>query len=235
MPSNPSLSVVIPVYNESDKLNALLGDWKSVFKNTGVPYKIILIDDGSKDNSLSLLQKLAASDPTLDIHTQPNAGHGPAILNGYRRAIDGGAEFIFQIDSDHQLETSTFRELWANRDEYDLLLAERRDKNASQSRQWVSRFTRWSVRLLFGSGVGDINSPYRLMRSKALQPVLQKIPADSFAPNVLITAWFVKKRYRIFIATVNPMKDKGRKSRMNRYFLRGVLRSFRQLIAFRIK
>lgn len=235
MPSKPTLSVVIPVYNEADKLKALLGDWQTVFKNTGVAYNIILIDDGSKDNSLSILKKLAATDPALDIHTQSNAGHGPAILNGYHRAIDGGAEWIFQIDSDHQLETTAFRNLWANKEDFDLLLAQRRDKNATQGRQWISRFTGWSVRLLFGAGVSDINSPYRLMRSKALQPALQRIPADSFAPNVLITAWFIKKKYRIFIATVNPMKDGGRKSRMNRYFLRGALRSFRQLIAFRIK
>jgi len=130
---------------------------------------------------------------------------------------------------------TAFRELWVNKEGYDLLLAQRRDKNASSGRQWISRFTGWSVRLLFGSGVSDINSPYRLMRSSALQPALQKIPADSFAPNVLLTAWFIKKKYRIFIATVNPMKEGGRKSRMNRYFLRGALRSFRQLIAFRVK
>jgi glycosyltransferase involved in cell wall biosynthesis len=235
MPSNPRLSVVIPVYNEADKLNALLADWQPMFKSTGVPYNIILIDDGSKDGSLALLQSIAATDPSLVVHTQPNAGHGPAILNGYLRAIDAGAEFIFQIDSDHQLQTAAFPDLWAHRENHDLLLAQRREKNASQGRQWVSRFTAWSVRLLFGSGVSDINSPYRLMRCDALKPALQKIPADSFAPNVLLTSWFIKKKYRIFIATVDPMNEGLRKSRMNRYFLRGALRSFRQLIEFRLK
>ncbi|GGB07008.1 glycosyltransferase family 2 protein [Puia dinghuensis] len=235
MSYKPELVVVIPVYNEAENLPALLEDWQPVFQHTGVPYKLILIDDGSKDNSLRLLQTLAAGDPTLEVYTQPNAGHGPAILNGYHRAIDAGAGWIFQIDSDHQLQTTAFRQLWDNRTGYDLLLAQRTRKYASPGRQWVSRFAGWSVRLLFGAGVSDINSPYRLMLSTALQPALSKIPADSFAPNVLITSWFVKKKYRIFITTVHPM-DKGlRQSRMNRYFLRGALRSFRQLILFRIK
>jgi dolichol-phosphate mannosyltransferase len=235
MPYKPALSVVIPVYNEAANLPALLRDWQPVFRETVVEYTIILIDDGSKDNSLRLLQTLAAGDPRLEVHTQPNAGHGPAILNGYHRAIAAGSAWIFQIDSDHQLETGAFRQLWANRKDYDLLLAQRQEKNASPGRQWVSRFTGWSVRLFFGAGVSDINSPYRLIRSESLQPALKKIPADSFAPNVLITAWFIKKKCRIFITSVSPMKEGLRQSRMNRYFLRGVLRSFGQLILFRIK
>src|SRR5215475_3246281 len=112
MPYNTTLAVVIPVYNEAANLPALLRDWQPEFQNTGSPYLIIFIDDGSKDDSLHLLTTLAAAGPTLAVHTQPNSGHGPAILNGYRRAIDTGAEWIFQIDSDHQLETGAFQKLW---------------------------------------------------------------------------------------------------------------------------
>lgn len=231
----PELAVVIPVYNEAANLPALLRDWLPEFETTGVPYFIFFVDDGSRDNSLQLLTTLAAGNPKVTVHTQSNAGHGPTILNGYHRAIATGAEWIFQIDSDHQLETGAFQTLWGQRDQYDLLLAQRRQKNASPGRQWVSRFTGWSVRLLFGSGVTDINSPYRLMRREPLQQALQKMPPDPFAPNVLITSWFIKKKCRIFTTTVNPMTEGLRKSRMNRYFLQGALRSFRQLILFRIK
>src|SRR5579872_5904988 len=180
MPFKPELAIVIPVYNEAAVLPALLRDWQPVFQSTGVPHRIILIDDGSTDNSLPLLQALAAQDPTHVVHTQPNAGHGPAILNGYHRALV--ADWVFQIDSDHQLETTAFTQLWANRNDYDLLIAQRLEKNATAGRQWISAISRLLVRLLFGKGVRDVNTPYRLMRAECLRPALEKLPQNSFAP-----------------------------------------------------
>jgi len=234
MPYKPLLAIVIPVYNEEQRLPILLQDWEPVFEATGVPYRWILIDDGSKDKSLQLLKKLAADDPRLEVHTQPNAGHGPAILKGYALAVKE-AGWVFQIDSDHQLEPDAFPRLWAQKDSYDLLLGQRRDKNASPGRRWISRLSKWSVRWFFGPAVRDVNSPYRLMRSECLLPALQKIPANSFAPNVLITSWFIRKKHRIFVTGVEARKVDVRSSRMSRYFFIGALRSFQQLIVFRIK
>jgi glycosyltransferase involved in cell wall biosynthesis len=234
MPYKPVLAVVIPVYNEEQRLPLLLNDWQPVFKATGVPYRLILIDDGSRDNSLEMLRKLAADDPSLEVHTQPNAGHGPAILKGYRLAA-AESDWVFQIDSDHQLETDAFPRLWAQKDGYHLLLGQRREKNASQGRRWISRLSKWSVRWFFGPAVRDVNSPYRLMRSECLRPALEKIPANSFAPNVLITSWFIRKKHRIFVTPVEARKVDVRSSRMSRYFFIGALRSFQQLILFRIK
>jgi len=233
MPSDPVLAVVIPVFNEERRLNALLQDWLPVFRDTGVPYRVILVDDGSKDNSLALLRTLHAGEPSLDIHTQPNSGHGPAILKGYNLALD--ADWIFQIDSDHQLNTSTFRILWDSREHYDLLIGQRIDKNASPIRQYVSRISSLFVRLLAGAGVKDVNSPYRLMRTRCLQKALEKIPANSFAPNVLITSWFIRKKNRIFTTVVESRNEDLRPSRMNAYFLSGALRSGIQTILFRIR
>jgi dolichol-phosphate mannosyltransferase len=234
MPYKPVLAIVIPVYNEEQRLPVLLEDWQPLFRNSGVPYKLILIDDGSKDNSLGLLQRLAADDPSLEVHTQPNAGHGPAILKGYRLAA-AEADWVFQIDSDHQLETDAFPQLWAQRAGYDLLLGQRREKNASPGRRWISRLSKWSVRWFFGPAVRDVNSPYRLMRSECLLAALEKIPANSFAPNVLITSWFIRKKRRIFVTGVDARTTGVRSSRMSRYFFIGALRSFQQLILFRLK
>lgn len=234
MPYKPVLAIVIPVYNEEQRLPILLKDWQPVLKATGVPYKLILIDDGSRDNSLKLLQQMAGDDPCLEVHTQPNAGHGPAILKGYRLAV-AQADWIFQIDSDHQLETDAFPRLWEQKAGYDLLLGQRQEKNASSGRRWISRLSKWSVRCFFGPAVRDVNSPYRLMRGECLRPALEKIPANSFAPNVLLTSWFIRKKHRIFVVPVDARKVDVRSSRMSRYFFIGALRSFQQLILFRIK
>jgi dolichol-phosphate mannosyltransferase len=232
------LAVVIPVYNEEWNITALLKDWREVFDATGVTYRVILIDDGSTDKSLSLLQSFQEKDSTLSVHTQSNGGHGPAILRGYRMALDVEvhADWIFQIDSDHQLETTAFRELWDNRAHYDLLLAERKVKSASLARRCLSRGSREIVRGLFGRGITDVNTPYRLIRSGPLRDALEKIPNNSFAPNILLTAWFILKKRRIF-TTMAQLKDgtRHRKSKMNGYFLRGALKSALQTLLFRIR
>jgi len=252
MSNNPTLAVVIPVYNEQENLIPLLRDWQPVFQETAVPYEVIFIDDGSTDNSLRLLEQL--SDPSIRVITQPNSsirvitqpnssirvitqpnsGHGPAILRGYHLALD--AEWVFQIDSDHQLDTDAFRELWNNRDRYDLLLAERVEKDASSGRRLISAISRGIIHLLYGTAVNDVNSPYRLMRAARLREALQKIPAGSFAPNLLITAWFVLKKRRIFMTGTRPRGGAlRRRSKLNAYFFRGAIRSAFQTLLFRIR
>jgi glycosyltransferase involved in cell wall biosynthesis len=234
MPFNPVLSVVIPVYNEEKNITALLRDWQPVFRDTGVSHRVILIDDGSKDGSLPLLKHMQESDPTLEVHTQANAGHGPAILKGYQRALD--AEWVFQIDSDHQVDMAAFNLLWANREGYDLLLAQRLEKNASSGRRIVSAFSFLAVRLLYGKGVRDVNVPYRLMRGDKLRAALEVVPEGSFAPNILITAWFIRRKSRIFTTTTVCRKDdQARPSRMSWYFYRGAIRSALQTILFRMR
>jgi dolichol-phosphate mannosyltransferase len=232
------LAVVIPVYNEERNITALLKDWLPVFDATGAPYRVIMVDDGSTDKSLPLLQSFQETNPTLSVHTQPNAGHGRAILRGYRMAVDAGvhADWVFQIDADHQLEMTAFRELWDNREQYDLLLAERKVKVASFARRCLSRGSRAIVRRLYGRAITDVNTPYRLMRSEHLREALQKIPDNSFAPNILLTAWFIEKKRRIFTTTTELRGGtQQRKSKMNGYFLRGALKSALQTLLFRIR
>ncbi len=233
MPQKPVLAIVIPAYNEAEHIPNLLRDWQPVFEATGVPYMIFFIDDGSADDSVALLRARQRADARLQVHQQPNAGHGPAILKGY--GMTGEAAWIFQIDSDHQLDTAAFQTLWANRDGYDLLLAERQQKNVSPGRQALSRITGWMIKALYGGGVKDINSPYRLMRGSDLRQALAKIPAGSFAPNVLLTGWFIRKKKRIFTAIVEQRRENPRHGRMTAYFLRGALRSGVETVLFRLR
>jgi dolichol-phosphate mannosyltransferase len=235
MPYNPELAIVIPVYNESENLAGLLRDWLPLFNETRASYRVFLIDDGSTDASLSLLQRLQSEDPNLSVHTQKNAGHGRAILKGYTLALDAKAEWIFQIDSDHQLDTEAFAQLWANRNDYDFLIAQRGDRYASKGRRWISRVSTCMVRSLYGPGVADVNCPYRLMRGEAMKRALEKMPPNSFAPNVLLTSWFILKKRRIFTTVVEPQSHGLRQSRLNRNFLGGAFRSCIQTILFRIR
>jgi dolichol-phosphate mannosyltransferase len=233
MLQKPILTIVIPAYNEAKNIPALLRDWQPVFEATGVPYTIVVIDDGSTDDSLTQLKHLQATNSHLQIHQQNNAGHGPSIIKGY--AMTHEAEWVFQIDSDHQLEPTAFKTLWEKRKSYDLLLAQRNDGHNIAARRILSRTAVKIVQLLYGAGIKDANCPYRLMRGVQLQEALKKIPPGSFAPNILLTSWFIRKKSRIFTTVVNRREEGQRPSRMNGYMIRGALLSGLQTILFRLR
>lgn len=226
------LSVVIPAYNEAQNIVYLIRDWHQVFAGNKIAYQFIIIDDGSVDDTVDLLKTLQAEIPTVTIYPQSNKGHGPAILKGYEIGMQ--SPWIFQIDADHQFETNAFNELWQQRNNYDLLLAEREGKHATLSRNIVSMVSGLIVHLLYGKGIKDVNSPYRLMRADKLGPALLKIPSNSFSPNVLISSFFISSKKRIFTNVVHFRKNMSlKKSRMNVYFFKGCINSILQVIKFR--
>ena len=71
--------------------------------------RLVIIDDGSKDNTRAILEKCRQSRPLLEVHTKVNGGHGAAVLYGYKYALSQGADYIFQTDSDGQTIPSELR------------------------------------------------------------------------------------------------------------------------------
>jgi glycosyltransferase involved in cell wall biosynthesis len=229
------LQIVVPVYNEEANLKPLIDDWRNLLNGMSLDYQFLFIDDGSTDHSLDLLQTYQQASPDILVYSQANAGHGPAILAGYAHACR--APWVLQIDSDHQLTPKSFPEFWRRREQYDLLLGERGKKKAAAGRRLISSTTRIVLRILFGGrGLKDVNCPYRLFRGPALARALTHIPPDSFAPNVLLTAWFAHKRMPILSIPVPTNDDiPVRKSKINGYFLRGSIRALVQTFLFRFR
>jgi dolichol-phosphate mannosyltransferase len=229
------LQIVVPVYNEEATLKSLIDDWRNLLDKMSIDHRFLFIDDGSGDHSLDLLETYHRASPDILVYSQPNAGHGPAILAGYIHACQ--ASWVLQIDSDHQLTPDSFPEFWQRRKQYDLLLGERREKFAATGRRFISSASRTMLRLLFGdSSPMDVNCPYRLFRGPALARALPHIPPDSFAPNVLLTAWFVYNRMPILSIPVAANDNiPARKSKLNGYFLRGSFRALWQTLCFRFR
>lgn len=228
------LQIVIPVYNEEASLKPLVDDWRNLLNSLRVSYRFLFIDDGSTDQSLAMLKNWQQTSRDILVLSQPNAGHGPAILAGYRQACE--APWVLQLDADHQLSPDAFPELWHKRTDYDLLLGQRREKHAAPGRRLITSASLALLRALFGRGPKDVNCPYRLYKGSALARALPYIPSDSFAPNVLLTAWFVHKGSPIRTVPIPPNAGiPARKSKFNGYFLRGSLKAFFQTFLFRFR
>ena len=170
------LCVVMPVYNERDAIRAVLAKWDDALSVLGIDYEIRPYNDGSRDDSLSVMRGVVATRKRISVRDKPNGGHGNTILTGYLADSDA-AEWIFQIDSDDEMGPESFPELWNRRERFDFLLGRRDGRRQPLARKIVSSVSRLSVRLFYGrGGVWDVNSPYRLMRVSAFREFFMKIP-----------------------------------------------------------
>jgi glycosyltransferase involved in cell wall biosynthesis len=184
LPSDYELALVMPVYNEEGCIAAVVRSWRDMLGASGIHFVMIVIDDGSRDRTANILQDFAGDERIRVIH-QLNAGHGPTILRGYRQAVTL-ADWVFQCDSDNQMGPDSFGCLWEMRHEADAVFGCRQHRRQNLQRSLISFCSRIAVGLFFARGVEDVNTPYRLMRSSALQPILECIPPATFAPNVIL-------------------------------------------------
>ena len=190
----PQLSIVMPAYNEEEAIAEVVSAWVNELDALGIDYELRVYDDGSTDKTAAVLRDLATRLPRVVATSQTNRGHGPTILRGYREAR---GEWVFQTDSDGETPATAFRELWVRRDQYDFLLGHREGRRSPLTRRIVSSASRLAVRVLFGTAIRDVNSPYRLMRRTWLQAVLPGLPRDAFAPNVILTGLAARGRLRV--------------------------------------
>jgi dolichol-phosphate mannosyltransferase len=201
----PELTVVMPVYNEQDAIAGVVSDWTAALTALGIDFRLAVYDDGSRDGTEPVLGELAAREPRVRVSRHANRGHGPTILRGYREAE---SPWIFQVDSDGEMAASHFAALWRAREEHDFLVGARQDRVSVPLRRLVSAGSRASVHLLLGRGLRDVNSPYRLMRRDRLRPLLDLLPDDPFAPNVLLSGLAPRAGLRVFEC---PIPHEGRR------------------------
>ncbi len=186
--SSLDLQVVMPVYNEQEAIGEVVGDWCVKLDDCGIRYVLIVVDDGSRDGTPDALKKLQEKwGPKLEVVRQKNAGHGQAILNGYRLAAQRPVPWIFQIDSDGQCDPQYFPQLWAVRDGYDFVSGFRTRRDDGFSRLVISQVLRVVVFFLSGVNCKDANVPYRLMRTQVFAPLFAKIPSTCFFTNVCLS------------------------------------------------
>ena len=101
LPTTPLISVVIPLYNEGSHLRELLADLKTALQETGCRFEVILVDDGSSDNTWAKIQDEARKSPGLrGIRLSRNFGKELALCAGFERA-QGNAVIVMDGDGQH--------------------------------------------------------------------------------------------------------------------------------------
>lgn len=170
--------VVLPAYNEQQALPELLERIGEAFADSGVSYEVIIVDDGSADQTLQIAQQWALQMPIHVLQHTVNQGLGVTLRDGLREAVERAAErdIIVTMDADNTHPPGLIDRMVRNIHEgCDVVIASRfqtgaRVTGVPANRAALSLGARALFMLLFPThGVRDYTSGYRAYRASAIR------------------------------------------------------------------
>lgn len=183
-----SLTIVIPTYNEEGCLEKVLSDLKdfSYVHN----FKIIIVDDGSTDESRVIINRLIDSETVSCVHHKINKGYGAAIKTGIRSV---NTRFVITIDADGQHRLPDILNLWQTikESDADMIVGGRiYERDSTTMRGFGKSAIRFFVRFLIKVPVYDINSGMKIYRTDLAKKYIRLAP-DTMAFSDVMTIVFI--------------------------------------------
>ena len=168
-----------------------------IVENAGRESRLVIVNDGSKDNTFQIMQECAKNRPQFIPLTKENSGHGATVLWAYKYALEEGTDYIFQTDSDGQTLPEEFLPFWRERENYDMVIGHRRHRQDGISRYIVTKTLKYVIKVCFGVTVTDANTPFRLMKAETLKKNIDLIPENFNLSNVIISVIYAKKNLKV--------------------------------------
>jgi dolichol-phosphate mannosyltransferase len=164
------LSVVVPILNEAASLPQLVAELQSAADTNGYALEVILVDDGSTDDTWATIARLAASDPQiLGIRLRRNFGKSAALSAGFRAA---NGDRIVTLDGDLQDDPAEIPKLVARLDEgYDVVSGWKQVRHDPWHKVYPSRVFNWLVSWLTGVHLHDHNCGLKCFRREVIDEV----------------------------------------------------------------
>ncbi len=179
-------SVVIPTYNEADNLPAICAALWAL----PLDLAIVVADDNSPDGTGKVADRLAREHPgRLEvIHRAGKLGLGTAYIAGFKRALEGGAEAVVQMDADFSHSPDYIPQMLDLLDQYDVVIGSRYVKGGKTDERWG--FGRWLlswwansvyVRLILRMKVKDATAGFKAWRAETLRGLgLDRIRSNGY-------------------------------------------------------
>ncbi len=223
------ISAVLPAFNEEANLERSLGDLTQALRAHARSHEIIVVDDGSRDGTAALLERLQSAYPALRIVRHPhNRGYGAAVRSGFAAARH---RWVFLMDADNQFDPCEIVLLVDRSDGADIVAGYRQVRRDP----WLRRANAWAfftlVQVLFGRLARDVNCAFKLIRRDLLTRM------ELTSSGALINTELLVQARRLHARVVEvPVRHFPRTSgRPTGASPRVVMLAFGELIAFRFR
>jgi polyisoprenyl-phosphate glycosyltransferase len=183
-PGVPGLSIVVPVYRSADCLEALIAEIAAALRPIGLPYEVILVNDGSPDRSWAVIEDLCHVHPeVVGVDLRRNFGQDNAILTGLRLAR---ARAIAIMDDDLQHHPSDLPALLAKLEEgADVVYADFRRKRQAAWKNLGSWFNGKVAEWVLDKPKGIYLSPYKVLRREVAQLICRYDGPEPYVDGLL--------------------------------------------------
>jgi dolichol-phosphate mannosyltransferase len=199
--------LILPTYDEAENIELIVRAARDVLQEAAPDaFRILVVDDGSPDGTGDIADRLAAELPEVGVlHRTERAGLGPAYLAGFAHALDQGAGYVFEMDSDFSHDPADLaRLLAAVRDGgADVALGSRYVAGGAVAdwglvRRFVSRGGSLYARLVLGLPVHDLTGGFKCFRAEVLQAIdLPTVRAHGYAFQVELTNRAIREGFSV--------------------------------------
>jgi len=225
--SSVEISAVMPAFNEEANLEQSVGRMAAALAAQSRAFEVIVVDDGSRDGTAVLLERLKAILPSLRVVRHPvNRGYGAALRSGFAAAR---YPWVFLMDADNQFDPADVAALLARAADADIVAGYRRQRRDPLLR----RLNAWAffmlVTILFGRLARDVNCAFKLMRRELLDRMELHSEGALINTEVLVLARQLRARL-VEVPVPHYPRTSGRQTGAN---LRVVFRAFSELLAFK--
>lgn len=194
MPHEPWL--ILPTYNEAENIEAIIRAAGGVLAGAAPEgFRVLVVDDGSPDGTGEIADRLAAElDWVRVLHRTEKNGIGPAYLAGFRHALDEGAGYVMEMDSDFSHDPADLaRLLAAARGGADLALGSRYVPGGGVRdwgllRRFISQGGSTYARIVLGLKVHDLTGGFKCFRREVLEAIqFDGVRSQGYAFQVELT------------------------------------------------
>jgi dolichol-phosphate mannosyltransferase len=198
--------LILPTYNESENIEAIVTAAGDVLAGAnGGTYRILVVDDGSPDGTGEIADRLARErEPVEVLHRTEKNGIGPAYLAGFRYALDHGAAYVMEMDSDFSHNPADLtRLLAAVRSGADLALGSRYVPGGGVVdwgllRRFISEGGSTYARWVLGLKVRDLTGGFKCFKREVLEAIhFDSVRSQGYAFQVELTYRASRAGFRV--------------------------------------